>query len=527
MKFPTIFKQLETTLLVFISLMIILLLTWSINRGVLFSDESWYLMHWNKSFQTILFSHWYTYARLFFIGNLIHIRIEMITVMLLSALFLAGSINRIMNDKHNGTVFKYILIAVLGTFIFQSPVQFIPNYMTLNGILLTVCFGILALQLRQLSLKPIFPLAIGFLQAHICFIMPSNAIQLFMFQLLLYLILFKNHRNITILYFVGLLIGVASYFLLIDDFSSFYNDIKMHYINMQFDRYHGGNIMLIWLKETLAFLAKNIFIGYFAFIFLDRIRLQYGFLGYFILILFPLIDIYLTSQEYHNINSSSYIIGILSVLFFENLKNKKPFVTMLILVSLSFALIGSFGTNVPFYIRLSMYCAPLLLIAYTFSAVSNFKHLKSVLLGFIVITSITFIYRGFFKRGWQDYIISEQSFEVRNSGINKPIKLDQTRLNELKLIQKIIPKHSQVILSYQPFYGFAYMLDYNIPYLYFHFEIKQFKYFRRIKKINGLTYLMERKSLPFPNGIFTNSKVIDTLKVSAIPDLTIYKVYFN
>jgi hypothetical protein len=71
------------------------------------------------------------------------------------------------------------------------------------------------------------------------------------------------------------------------------------------------------------------------------------------------------------------------------------------------------------------------------------------------------------------------------------------------------------------------MLDYNIPYLYFHFDIEQFKYFRSIRKINGLTYLMEKKSLPFPNGIFTNSKVTDTLKVSTIPDLTIYKVFFN
>lgn len=512
----------EKLLIVILSCISLLLIFWSVNRGVLFSDESWYLLHTAEN-QSVFFTHWYSYYAALFFKEITLLRIETIFLLLISS----GICTYILFHREtNALTEKTFLfgLTIVGVYCFQSPVQYVPNYMTLNSILLNVSFGLFYLECTTSKDSKIPSLLNGFLHAQICFIMPTNTL-LIAFQLVFYEFVFKK-RDKSIFYILGIFGGILIYFMFFQSAAKFIADFNFHLSNMVFDTYHGGSVIQKWLIETILYLAKWIAISFIVFKLIKQEKRGIQLLGFVFLTCVLLWDLFLMEQEYHNIHSASYLICLPLIFLFEQWKTTEDNRKWMIIAALGYAIVCSFGTNVPFYIRLSMYTFPLILCTYYLGRLSKIVYLKKLFYIFILLTASLFIFKGFFTRGWQDYVISEQSTPVRTIHIEKNIKLDDERLEQVKEIQIVIPRKSNVIISYQPYYGFVYLLDLKLPYLYFHFNPDQLIFHYKKGAMKGTYYLLEKRDYKFRRDIFMYCKLIKTYRTKTLQDLTIYKVKF-
>jgi hypothetical protein len=513
------------------SVLILLILIWTLNRGVVFTDESWYLLHL-KGNLNVFTSDWYEYGKMFFPENIFYMRLEIIILIILSSISMAYGINKYTSKLK----FTHLLpLALIAPFIFISPVQFVPNYITLNTILFQFGLGtfLILLSINNLKLKFIWAIITGMIFSQLIFIMITNSPYIII--LIIFLFLIETHRNTKIIsisgLILGVIIGIISFFLFIKSFSKFILDFEFAIENHKFFKTHGAALIFKWIKDVfLYFILMIIPVVILVYLILkNNISILIKVL---LLLLFTCIliyDFYNNFLEYHNI-SSPFCVFIILLTMITIVMFKKNYTLVLIFsLILITPFFASLGTNVPFHIRASIYIAPLLLIIYNYSEEESFRKLKWLFHLIIFVTLIKFSTKGILTKGWQRYVISAQSTKVSTIGIDSPLKLDGEKLELLKEIKVIVPKYSTVIVNSTEYWGIAYLLDYKIPYLYFNFDESQYNwYFSNVMRPKNI-YLFEKKSEPFSTSMLKNVSIykVDTLILNNKFEMNIYKIKYK
>jgi hypothetical protein len=504
---------------------ILSLVFWSLNRGILFTDESWYLLHL-KGFKNSYISEWPVYGTYLFPSNLIALKIELIALYIISSIVCAFGMLKYLGVR---STVDYILIGIIGTFVFCSPVVFIPNYFTLNCIVFQFGTGLFFASLaeKKVNLKIFLFIITGFVFSQLIFILPSNLP--FIFVLICAFIISKQSLKFSYLpLFLGSVLGMFFYFAMCP-FDRYLSDMKFSFSSLAYDNYHGSNVMLLWFFNMGMYFIKIGIIS--AILWFAIYKKSFGkFLYYFSICtvsFFFIFDFYSNWIAYHNIESPSYLFVILFLLIGVAFKQKKKKELLALSLILAVPIFASLGTNVPFEIRASVYLSPVLLITYLL--LKKEIHLKKIFQFLnlaLLLTVGKYCYRGFFKEGWQRYVISEQCIPVTTIGINQPIKLDETRINQLKELKNNIPEKSFVLSNNSEFWGPIYLLNLCPPFLYFHFNEKQYLWFMKNRLKPNVEFLMEDKTNPFPKSVYAGAQKIDTIPLLFNPKMNLYKVTF-
>ena len=515
-------------------LITIFIIIWTLNKGLVFSDESWYFLHWKQFSQTGT-SEWPAYAKLFFPQDLLAIRYITFSLLIFSGVLLSVGLTKFFRLKQ---VIKVAPITIAGLFIFWSPVQFVPNYITFNMFIFNAGIGFYLLMLSsdRLFSKYVWGIFSGFVFGQLFFIMITNTP--YIGVLLISLFLLKEHRKYFFHYCIALVAGIflafVFFFVVIKPFNEYLSDMNMAVALLETDRSHGIKFILKWIKETGIYVTRDIiisaFLMYFIYTGIDKAKIikhlsALVLAGYIVFLL----ALNLLLDKFHFTTPSPVFILILFLALMIIEKRKwQELVVICVLVLSTFC--ASLGTDVRFNVRSTLYLAPLIAVIFIYFGQEEFKKINWVLHVLILFALIRFSTDFIFTPGWQGYIIKDQKIELKTIGINVDVKLDKDKIEEIKEIKDLIPPHSEALTNKKASWGYFYLLNLDLQYYYFDFnEIEWRNYLssggRNFKEL----YLLENKSIPFPESVTKDPEIsnIDTIPLKTIKNMNLYKVSYR
>jgi hypothetical protein len=342
--------------LVFASLTLYLVF-WSLNKGLVFADESFYLLHLQQPNEVVSFSEWPFYAQLIFPNDLFQIRILIISFYLFSIGILSFSVFRFFE---NIKLLEIFTIGIVGMFSFYSPVQFVPNYVTFNIILITLSTGLFLLMLQTDTKKKkyLFGILTGFTFGPLIFIMITNIpfVGLMGFVILSYSKKEKISQILAIAIGIGL--SIMFFFLCVRSFSNYMNDLKMAMDYLATDQSHGNSSILDWVINVIIYALKSIVpsaLLFFMSIYLFKNKLlKYSFFVFALLIMLIELRANLL-DDIKNINTPTQIFVILFTIILGTLFLKKYKLSIVLVFALFIPFFAALGTDVSFIIRSTAY----------------------------------------------------------------------------------------------------------------------------------------------------------------------------
>ncbi len=201
------------------ALITITIVFWSLNKGMLFSDEAYYLYHLKQPLDAIGYSKWYVFSQSFFqYDTIFSNRLIVVSLMIMSNLFLAKSIEVFFANR---SFLIYFLILLFAQFATTSPVGYSPSYLTFNQILCSIAVGLFLIHIKnkEFYIRVILGLVFGIMMFNI-----PTSIGLFLPMLIFdYFTHNKIKSSINLILYVvlGMLIWIGLYFTTIEDFSLF------------------------------------------------------------------------------------------------------------------------------------------------------------------------------------------------------------------------------------------------------------------------------------------------------------------
>jgi hypothetical protein len=492
--------------LVFASLTLYLVF-WSLNKGLVFADESFYLLHLQQPNEVVSFSEWPFYAQLIFPNDLFQIRILIISFYLFSIGILSFSVFRFFE---NIKLLEIFTIGIVGMFSFYSPVQFVPNYVTFNIILITLSTGLFLLMLQTDTKKKkyLFGILTGFTFGPLIFIMITNIpfVGLMGFVILSYSKKEKISQILAIAIGIGL--SIMFFFLCVRSFSNYMNDLKMAMDYLATDQSHGNSSILDWVINVIIYALKSIVpsaLLFFMSIYLFKNKLlKYSFFVFALLIMLLELRANLL-DDIKNINTPTQIFVILFTIILGTLFLKKYKLSIVLVFALFIPFFAALGTDVSFIIRSTAYIGISTMFVFCMIKINENRKLLVPFYLFISFILFRFLFQFPNKSGWHDYKLEEQNIPLKSIGINQDIKLDALKIERLKKLKSIIPVNSKIVVSNNTLWGNAFLLSLNPLYLSYVFDEKN-----TIQALNkmGNVFLIEDINAPFPNSFL---KKMDSL----------------
>lgn len=433
----------EKGLLLLGALMTLVILFWSLNKGMLFSDEAYYLFHLKQPQSAIGYSKWYLFAQPFFQYDTIVLnRIIIVLIMIITNLFLAKSIQYFFSNK---LFLIYFLILIFAQFATTSPVGYSPSYLTFNQILcsLAVAFFLVYSKNKGIYIKVL----LGFVFGIMMFNIPTS-IGLFLPMLVFD---FFTHKKISssinlILYVVlGMLLWIGLYFTTIEQYSLFkINLLESINVIANDDKHNMGGLLKWHLKILVYFMPVlvHLFLKYFDF---KNIFNSLFYKIYFYLILSYTIYFAITNGNYNFIMTPLYLL-IIDKIF--DLKSKKEITFLFFLMILPY--FCTLGTDVNLIYRSASYSSFLFIALYLTYQNSNQLSLN----GFKVLYLIVLInFTSYpFRECWEGYKLVEQNIPYVFG--KETLYLDQKRYDQLMSVSKEI-KNKKVFITDHRLYGYA------------------------------------------------------------------------
>lgn len=478
---------------------------WSLNKGIVFADESFYLLHLQQPNGVVSFSEWPFYAQLIFPKDLLSIRILTVSLYILSLSILSYSIYRF---KNNIPFLEIWTIGIIGMFSFYSPVQYVPNYVTFNIILITLGLGFFLLMLKTESLnkKYLFGILTGFSLGPLIFIMITN-IPIFGIIFFMILVYSKNQKiKQLISVSVGILISILFFFLIVRSYTNYLSDLKLAIAYLANDQSHGNSSMLNWIIDVFIFAINNIIppaLLFFLSIYIVKNRyLKFVFFIIAILFLSKELRIHIL-YDYKNFNIPTTIFVLLLTVTLGALHKKQYQLFLILIFILSIPFFSALGTDVSFIIRSSAYMTPLCIFVFCMLKKGENSKLILPFYLFLLINLFRFLFIFPNNQGWNNFKLSEQTIPLKSIGINQKISLEEKRINTLKSLKAIIPINSKVSVSCNVLFGNLYLLSSKPLYLSYMFDEKNtIEALMKIKFKNESVFFIESIEEPFPSSLF-------------------------
>ena len=249
-----------------LSIVVLCLTIKGLNRGLIFSDEGYYLDRLMNPEKALLFgSDWVSFSGFFRSENIGFIRLKFFVSHILSVLFLNWSLSKYFKQS----ALKQLPIVVLLAIIFVSPVLWIPNYFRLNVVFIQLCFGLLFLHEGKFkSSKKLGSFIVGLGFSVIPLVMNTNLF-LIVLPVLFYLIHDKNKQAI-LFYSFGVLLVWGVYLCFVRSPSEFVQGVKDAFYWNSSDKTHGAGAMVLWSLESLLYMVLHVILPAIAFLFLSK-----------------------------------------------------------------------------------------------------------------------------------------------------------------------------------------------------------------------------------------------------------------
>jgi hypothetical protein len=526
----------STFLFVVYAITVVPIVLWSLNKGLIFSDESWYLLLLNNHLPNIGYSEWPSYAKAFYPSDLLSIRYITFSLYIISGIFMSYGVSRFFRIS-----FPQVSVLSLSTlFIFWSPVQFVPNYITFNTFIFYFGIGCFLLMINSDSIKLLYKWGIlcGFLFGNLFFIMITNTPYIAILIISL-LILRKKHISIFhywLSLFIGIFFTFIFFFTIIKPFKQYIIDLKAVFSYLPLIEGYGYGIkgLISWLFNAFLYFNKEVFIQALLlfFIFLNIIRskktkfltilLCTCYIGYYL--------IKILQSDSLNITSPTPIYIFLVFILILMMEKKEWQKMMFCIVFLLLPLFASLGTDVKFSTRSALYLTPLILLIFVLIINNDINKFILLFHGILLLVLIRFSIIFVLYPGWQGYTIKSQNVNLSTIGINQNIKLELKRIEEVSELKKIIPSNSLALINSANYWGYIYLLNLKVPYYYFRFNEKGFMYYLAHNKIESKSmYLLENPGWHFPASVTTIENIvsIDTLPLEKTKGMNLYKINFK
>ena len=522
-------------LFIIYALVTISIVVWSLNRGLGFYDEAWYLMHL-KNFAQGSSSEWHSYAKLIFPEDLLSIRYYTFSGLILSGIVITLGF---ISYYRQFSILTLLPITISGLFLFGAPVQIVPSYITFNIFIFNTGIGFYLFMLsgKTILKKYIWGVLTGFIFGKLFFIFITNSPYIFfLFVLILFM---KQHRKYMKHYWIALTVGiflsVIFFFVMIKSFSDYMNDFTIAFSRFSASETHNTSMIKRWLFSTISYFSFNVILPSFILFFImiannlsktNRFLALSFFTIYFV---HPVIINFFFDNLNINTPTPIYILSVFILLMFIEKGDWQN--TIVIVLLLLIPIFASFGSDVRFVVRSALYLTPLILLISIMVKHEPFKKITLIFHGIFLSALILFSTDYLSTPGWGGYIIKDQKIKLESIGIDVAIKLDKNKIEEIEELKSLIPSHSSVIINDIKYWGYVYLLDLNVPYYYFRFSEAEWKnyYFSNRINVPSTLYMIEDTSKPFSDFVMKNPDIcmIDTIPLKKIKNTNLYRITYK
>lgn len=501
---------------------VLTIIVWSINKGMIFSDEAYYLFRTLPDLKIIGNSYWHIIYSPFIFENFIITKLLLVIIIGVSAYFMGN-----VTAKYLELPISPVLVGiwcVIAQFILISPSGYSPNYMTINSIIFNLI--IVFLSLFMTYKKRVYLIFLGFFFASLTFVMITNNILVFPLLAIIYLS-DKGKFWINCLWiFLGIISLQLVYFIFLQGIREFYNGIIEAMEYMDHDKTHGPKGMIIWHYHFIRDFLIAVILLLIAFSKLYKIQIvKY--------ILFGISVIYSIYLLYGGVTHKFAIFPTLIFYFIAGwllviyLKGKREYhikfwFCILLLILPYFA---SFGTDVNLFIRSTVYF-PFILIGSLYLGLSQnsltSKFGITIFLSVFFLATLTFFSYPF-RSNWEGYKLVEQTEKFEGNGYT--IFLDKYRFNNLKEIYPHLNNERNVLTSYPRAWGYVFNSGATPPYLYYRPNEFTINYIKGNDIPLTELKLLEDKSNPFDDKFI--NKLLEgnfTLRKIELSNYNIYEI---
>lgn len=523
-------KKVQT--LWFIAITTLMIVGYSLNKGIIFSDEAFYMLTLIGKSGNPGFTYWNAYASALFSNNILTLRITMFILLIMSAIIFSLGFKRFENDVSLKTILP---ISLIGLFILSSPVQLVPNYVTFSKLIFLSGIGVyqLALTSKQIRIKLFLATATGVIFSNLLFILITNTPVYSVLFILPFFLLEKRDAIIfNVFLLIGILIGILLFFIFFVPPSQYIENFISTIDQLQFDKAYGAKEIVKWSISTFSYFVREIILSSaIVLVLLQKNRAKpaiYKIISSILFLYIFYIIIYDIRMNHHfNITSPSVIYIFAIGLILHYFYNKDLNLGIIGLFFLSIPFFGSLGTDVKFALRSTAYIMPLLVYVFHHSM----KTCKNILI--IILLLIIFFFGRFsteyiFTPGWSGYAISQQTEPLSRLGINNGLKIDKDRYAKIAELKEHIPPHSYILVSTPRLWGYVYLLDLTPALLYFRYNEDYFIYSKDQLPIDmDEIFLLEHTADPFPNKMIIKELYpeCDVIQLARNKDVLLYRLY--
>lgn len=527
------YSTLSQVIIVAVWILLTTNILWSLNKGLIFHDESWELLHYRNGVPTIDYSNWHRVLKFLYVENLIHLRLITFSVISLSAFFLGYVSCKVFKFQMPSWIAG--LMFIIFQFFLYAPVKLVPSYTNMNSVVIniSVSFFLLFVSREQDNLKLIYLFLSGFFISTLPFILVTNTLIIALLGMVIFMVSESPYRiKYCVIYVLSLLIYPFCYFTIIQSPDQFWGKYKeaSHYLT--FDSDYGLFGIVKWHLKWILHLIKLPLPIFLISIFLikrDKIEKMYRHIAIGILTSLILIQLYQDvtfSASMFSVSLWYVLLSILLLVTWKDLQLNRPLL-IIILFLITLPYFASLGTVVRFQFKATSffsYIALGLLCMQQFAKRTFDTSTWSSFL-FVICTLTFFSYN--FRSSWTNYRTTEQTEKLHFNEKVGHIMLDPYRVAELESLKPYMYGNEKVMVSHENLWGYVYLLNAKPLYLPFRFKEKYFYYYldKNDESPLEVTYV-EMKRKPFSSSFKKYlSGLHDDDKILQIIDLGQFIIY--
>lgn len=516
----------------FVSMTIVLLgiVFWSLDKGIVMLDEAFYLLHFQEGAHPLATSNWLQLASPFYTGDLYSLRISVFLAMSISAFLLGFTLSKYF--KLGWPPAFTGVLAVFYQFVLAMPVQYVPNNATLNLFLINISLiFFFSAFLSNPSKLPYFSylflsgLSLGFVP----FAMITNLPLLGLFAAIIFL---TSHKKQTILsffcWFAGLLAAVFIYFVFLQDWDEYIRNFKEAVEFAGFMTSHGVKPLLKWHYQLVIHFTGVPLVVAILNVIIAKNPFKDSLSKIIILVLTGSCVLFLVGGELFSpfgiFTTTVFYSMLLSLIWmakehFVPWKREYWFLVFLLLIPYS----ASLGTDVPFQVRSISYFPFTFVLMLILIKKTESRYFQLFLASLSCVLFLNFLTYPF-RDGWARFKLIEQTHAYELPHGQGSIKLDKVTMNALQSLEPYINANNQVLISSVNQWGLVYLLGSQVPVLNFWPNETYTTYFLEKNNTDKMNLiLLEGKYNPFSENFkkeFFEGKEMQTIKTG---EFTLYK----
>lgn len=440
----------------------------SINRGIGFTDEAWYLVLLRDQV-TMGGSSW----PLFFTwlpDSPLLIRLATVGLIFLGVLPFGWGLYAFFKDSlrlPERSIAPIVMTGFIGAFAFGNAVSLVPCYYWLNHFMFSSGIGFALLSGRSGKTGVLWAGLSGFVFGLLVFVMPTNTP--FVLFVLVFIMLTPSPWQRLIGFAIGATVAVILYFLVIQSPADLYLMVQKTLHDA--DSTHGIRPMLDWFKKSVLYMVNDILMVAVLIYLLRRfvdaagikrepITILVASLAIVLLTLIPYVC-GLVCGTLYGINPAEPLAVVFVWMVLEaqdKLKLREWAALAALFVAPFFA---SLGTNVPFSVRGTMYMGTFygamgLLFVLSPSG-ARFRMYMSLLLGVMVLGFAI----NYFRPNWSTGIsLSANTVPLSEVGIEKGIRVSPGTYGRIKEAREFVGSTKYAAINdFRGSWGFVYLLN--------------------------------------------------------------------